>query len=276
MLAIIAGRGALPLTLARACAAEGRPFAIFGIVGAAAPEIAAFPHRWVALGAIGGLFAALRATGCESVVLAGPIDRPDFRRLRLDRTGLRLLPQLVAAARGGDDGLLALVVRLIEAEGFRVLGAEDVLADLLPGEGALGRHLPSARDRDDIAIGARVVRLLGALDVGQGAVVCDGLVLAVEAAEGTDAMLARCATLPEAIRGQPSRRRGVLVKLMKRGQERRVDLPTIGPGTVAHAAAAGLAGIAVEAGRTLLLERAALCAEADARGLFVCGIRHDD
>jgi DUF1009 family protein len=184
--------------------------------------------------------------------------RPDWRAAKfLARVGYRAL---------GDDGLLKAIIREFEGEGFRVVGADAILSSAVAPVGPLGRHAPDAQAEDDIALGFRIVRALGALDIGQAAVVQQGLVLGVEAIEGTDALIARCAGLRREGAG------GVLVKAPKPGQERRADLPTIGPRTVEAAAAAGLRGIAIEAGASLVIDRAALVAAADRTGLFVVGV----
>lgn len=268
-LGIIAGSGPVPLKLADACAASGRPFYVIGIEDEAREEIARFDHAWVRLGAIGKALELLRAAACEDVCIIGPVKRPDFSRLKLDWTGTKLLPRVLNAARKGDDALLSFFVRWMEEQGFRVVGAEDVLGDLVVPRGAVGSATPSARDRQDITLAARVVHALDDLDVGQGAITCDGLVLAVEAAEGTDEMLKRIAALPAAVRGAPQARRGVLVKLPKPSQDRRVDLPMMGTRTVELAAASGLAGIAVEAGGAIVFDREEVARLADAHGLFV-------
>src|SRR6185312_9420122 len=158
-----------------------------------------------------------------------------------------------------------------EKEGFAIEGAHEVMGELALGEGPLGAHAPGEAHGADIAKAIEVARAIGALDIGQGAVVCDGLVLAVEAQEGTDAMLRRVADLPADVRGTPERRRGVLAKVAKPIQEDRVDLPTIGLATVEAAAAAGLAGIVGVAGKMLVLDRDAVIRAADAAGLFIAG-----
>ena len=166
----------------------------------------------------------------------------------------------------GDDGLLSALVRALEDEGFRMVGADDVVSDLLAPQGPLGAVAPEAEAKADIALGIDVALALGALDVGQAVVVQQGLVLGVEAAEGTDALIERCGGLRRAGPG------GVLVKVKKPGQDRRVDLPTIGVSTVTAAAAAGLSGIAVEAGGTLVMDRSAVAETADRVGVFVIGV----
>lgn len=271
--AIIAGGGALPLHLADACRCAERPYLILAVDGFADDGVEAHPHERVGLAQFGRMARLMRASGCQAVVFSGIITRPDFTKIKPDLGTLKRLPRIIAAARGGDNQLLSAVVSIFEEDGFEVLGAHDLAGDLLAPPGAFGRHQPTEAGRTDMARGVEVVRAMGQLDIGQGAVVCEKLVLAVEAAEGTDGMLARCAELPQAIRGTQSKRRGVFVKLAKPGQDRRVDLPTIGPHTVERVKAAGLAGIAVEAGGTLVLEREETVALADGAGIFLYGLQ---
>ncbi|MFZ1990575.1 MAG: UDP-2,3-diacylglucosamine diphosphatase LpxI [Alphaproteobacteria bacterium] len=271
-LGIFAGGGDLPLKLAEACRANGRPFFVIGIEGSAGPEIESFPHAWAGIGAIARAHKLLKDEGCGEVVFAGIVKRPDFKNIKLDHKGVRLLPKVVHAAARGDDALLTTILRDFEREGFKVVSVSDVLSDIIVRPSVLTARSPSDRDMRDIVKAIEVVRELGKLDVGQGAVVCEGLVLAVEAAEGTDAMLERCAQLPANIRGNAEARRGVLVKMPKPHQEMRVDLPTIGVPTVEKAAAAGLAGIAVKAGAALILNEAEVITRANALGIFVTGI----
>lgn len=270
-LGILAGRGPLPCVLAESATARGLPLHIVAIRGEARDEIERFPHTWIKWGEIGKMFAALDKNGCGDLVIIGGVARPDLANVRFDLGAIKTLPFLLSLGKGGDDHVLSRIVRFFEDKGYRVHGAGDVAPELLAGEGRLGDKAPSAEDRADIAIAFRVVSALGRLDVGQAAVVVKGHVLAVEAAEGTDAMLVRCAELRE--RGKPRRRAraGVLVKAPKPGQEERVDLPTIGPETVGKAAAAGLAGIAVAAGQVLMAERAATIEAANQHGLFLVG-----
>lgn len=270
-LGIIAGGGALPLAVADAVQAAGRKVFVLALKGCADETVARFDHDWNSLGEVGRAFKLLRAHEVDEVLLAGKVARPRFSDLKLDTKGVMVLPKVVAAARKGDDALLNCMVKLFEDEGFGAIGVADAAPCLLAPEGALGRIVPSADHRADIATGIKVVRAMGALDIGQATAVCEGLVLAVEAAEGTDRMIARISELPDAIRGQPGKPRGVLVKAPKPQQDGKTDLPVIGTDTVRNVAAAGLAGIAVEAGSALILEREAVCAAADAAGVFVCG-----
>lgn len=276
-LAIIAGGGTLPCALADAAMANGRTVHILGIRGEADEKITRYPHTWLKWGEVGKLFSTLEDQGCRDLVIIGAVARPDLANVRFDFGTIRNLPFLLSLGVGGDDHVLSSVVRFLEAKGYRVHGAGDVAPKLLAAEGPLGAKTPTQNDRDDIEMGFRVVSALGRLDVGQAVVVVKGHVLAVEAAEGTDAMLARCAELRKERGGRRRGPAGVLVKAPKPGQEERVDLPTIGPETVERAARAGLAGIAVSAGRVLIADRAAVLGAANKHGLFLFGqmLPHD-
>lgn len=265
-LGVIAGGGELPGRIVATCRAAGRPVFVAAIAGAcAAGTVDDVEHGWFEVGHVGHLVDALRHAGCAEIVLAGPVPRPDFGSLKPDWLGLKLLPRLLAAAAKGDDAILRVLVAFLEQQGFRVVGADDVVASLVAPAGCMGAVTPTPADMDDVTRGIRVARALGALDVGQAAVVRAGLVLGVEAVEGTDALLARCAALAGPGRG------GTLVKLPKPGQERRVDLPTIGVATVRNAAAARLNGVALQAGGALILDREAVVRAADAAGLYLFG-----
>lgn len=271
-LGLIAGGGSLPVRVARHCVETDRGVFVLRLRGFADAELGRFDGCDIGMAELGRGFEALREAGCQTVCFAGGVQRPDLGALRPDLRGLLALPGALLAARGGDDGLLRYLVRQFEHEGFVVEGAHEVMGDLNLPAGSLGRHVPSEADLADARRAMEVAREIGRLDVGQGAVCCGGLILALEAQEGTDSMLRRVASLPTNIRGVPTRRQGVLAKACKPGQERRIDLPAIGPATVRNAAEAGLAGVAGEAGLTLILDRDAVVALADDLGLFVIGL----
>jgi len=265
-LGIIAGAGNLPGELIEAAQAEGRSLFVIGVKGAGDPEIIArAPHGWVGIGSFGGLLKMLRDNNCEEVVFAGAVRRPSLKNLSLDWYGIRMMPKALSAARDGDGALLSLLVEEIEQQGFRVVGAEQVAHNLAAPSGTLGSVEPSTQDLEDIAKGVTVVEHLGLLDIGQAAIVNDGLVLGVEAVEGTDALIERCGQLS-------GNEAGVLVKIAKPDQERRVDLPTIGLQTVTNASAAGLKGIAFEAAGALIIDREQVVKAADDASLFLYGI----
>jgi len=273
VLGVIAGGGDLPRAVAQSAREAGREVFVVALKGSITEGWAEdFPHESVFLGEPGKALKALTKAGAGDILLAGRVDRPKFNELKLDAKGVMVLPRVVAAARQGDDALLRMLVGLFEAEGFRALSVAEAAPGLVCGEGPLGRLTPNDDHRHDIASAFRIVKALGALDVGQAAAVCEGLALAVEAAEGTDAMIARIATLREALRGTPDKKRGVLVKALKPTQDAKTDMPVIGVQTVKNAAAAGLAGIALEAGKSLIVGKQAVAAEADRLGLFIMGV----
>ena len=270
-LGLIAGGGDLPAAVAARCDAEGRPVFLIRLAGFADPHLARWPGAEFGMAQIGAILKALKAEACTTVCLAGIVNRPDFKTLKPDFKGATLLPGIVAAASKGDDALLRKILSVFEAEGFAVEGADDILGGEMLAAGALGTVSPTPEQLADLKKALHVAEKSGELDIGQGAVVCDGLVLAVEAQEGTDAMLSRVAGLPADLRGSAGDRKGALGKAPKPIQDLRVDMPVIGPRTVEMAAAAGLAGIGGVAGRLILIDRAAITAAADRLGLFVWG-----
>jgi DUF1009 family protein len=273
-LGLIAGGGELPRAVAHAARADGRTVFVVPLLGSITENwVQDFPHEFLSPGEPGRIIKALKAAGTGEVLLAGRVDRPKFNEMKLDAKGVMLLPKAIAAAKKGDDALLRFIVGICEDAGLRAISVAEAAPSLVAGEGALGSLAPDAEHRDDIEMAFRIVHALGALDVGQAAVVCEGLALAVEAAEGTDAMLARIGSLRETLRGTAQRRRGVLAKALKPTQDAKTDMPVVGVDTVKLAAAAFLAGIAVEAGAALILDKQAVAAEADRQGLFVTGIK---
>ena len=270
-LGLIAGGGDLPVHVAEAAKASGRLACTIALRGFADPSRFDSPvMRSVAQ--LGQVVKDLKTAQCDAVCFAGIVTRPDFSALKPDLKGMAFLPKALAAAARGDDALLRAIVGFFEKEGFLVVGANDIADQLLVGPGVLGAVSPSPEILADGVKALHIAGVSGAEDIGQGAVVCDGLVLAVEAQEGTDAMLARVAGLPAEIRGSETARKGVLAKRPKPNQERRVDLPVIGVSTVEGAARAGLAGIVIPAGGALVLGRDAVSAAADAAGLAVWAV----
>ncbi len=271
-LALICGGGTLPLAVADSVSKRGRPVILFALRGAADQQLVArYPHHWLRIGQLGAFARLARAAGCRDVVFIGSLVRPTLWKLRPDFTALMLLPRIAAAYRGGDDHLLSGVSRIVEQQGFRLLGAHEVAPEILVPEGTLGRVQASERDRADMALGFDYLRATGPFDIGQAVVVAGKHVLAVEAVEGTDRMLARVAELRASGRIGAPAGSGVLVKAPKPGQDRRFDLPSIGPQTIEGGARAGLAGIAVVAGATVIAEPERLVQAADRANVFVIG-----
>lgn len=273
---IIAGGGRLPVEVAEAIEAAGRKVVLTGIEGEADAILARADVQCFRWGQVGGAIDHFASRGVRDLVIVGTISRrPDFKALRLDAGTWRRLPRILQALVGGDDTVVRKALRLVEAEGFLVRGIAEVAPALLAGEGILGRHRPDAAALADAAFAMGALSALGPYDVGQAAVIINTRIAALEAAEGTDRMLARVAELRE-IGRLAARSGGVLVKRAKPGQETRTELPTIGPITVAAAAAARLTGIVVEAGRTIITDRAETIAAADRSGLFLVGLPGDD
>ncbi len=270
-LGLIAGGGALPMAVAARCEAEGRPVFVVRLSGFADAHLARYPGIEAGLAEIGKVLASLKKANCDAVCFAGIVSRPDFKSLKPDFKGMTLLPGIVAEAAKGDDALLRKILSVFEAEGYAVEGADDILGGETLPTGALGAVEPTPEQLQDLRKALHVAEKSGELDIGQGAVVCDGLVLAVEAQEGTDAMLARVAGLPADLRGSPAARKGALGKAPKPIQDLRVDMPVMGSRTVELAAAAGLAGVGGKAGKLIVMDRAAMVASADRLGLFVWG-----
>lgn len=266
-LGLIAGGGDLPLSIAARCEAEGRPVFVVRLTGFADPHLARYPGLEAGMAEIGRVLSALKKADCQAVCFAGIVNRPDFKSLKPDLKGATLLPGIIAAATKGDDALLRKILSIFEAEGYAIEGADDILGGETLTPGALGKVRPTQEQLSDLRKALHVAEKAGELDIGQGAVVCDGLVLAVEAQEGTDAMLARVAGLPADLRTA----KGALGKAPKPIQDLRVDMPVIGARTIELAHAAGLAGVGGMAGQLILIDRAAIIAAADRLGLFVWG-----
>ena len=224
------------------------------------------------LGQFGKIIRRLKQASCTHICFAGIVTRPDFKRLKPDLKAMRHLPSTIRAAGQGDDALMRHVLGLFEQEGFQIISPQDVCADLMLTDGVVGSVPLKDQHRDDALQACKIASALGSLDIGQGAVVARGVTLAVEAQEGTDAMLERVLSLPQALRGTSDNRVGVLAKLVKPNQDIRVDLPTLGPETVRHAAAAGLAGIVAESGGAFIIERQITIQLADEAGMFIAGL----
>jgi UDP-2,3-diacylglucosamine hydrolase len=271
-LAIICGGGTVPRAIAEVALKQGRRVVLFPLRGFADTQaLAAFPQHEIALGQLGRFVRLARAEGCHDVVFVGGLVRPSIWRVRFDWRALTQMPHIVRSFRGGDDHLLTGMARLLERDGFRLIGVREVAPDITAPPGVLGLHQPDESVMADIARGFAVLDAMSPFDVGQAVVVARRRVLAVEAAEGTDAMLERIVALRQAGRiGLPAGT-GVLVKAPKRNQDRRFDLPSVGPGTIARAAQAGLSGLAVVARATVVAEPQRFIAAADEAGLFVVG-----
>ena len=270
---VIAGGGAMPFAVAESLKARGLDPVLFALKGVCDPAAAVrFRHHWIAVGQYGRTTNLLRAEDCKNLIFIGTLVRPALSEIRLDWGTLRIMRRLWSAFRGGDDHLLSGLGRIFEQDGFRLLGIKDVAPDLLMPEGCVTQRLPDADANADIAKGRDVLRALGSFDIGQSVVVIDGHVVGVEGIEGTDELLRRIMELRTGGRIRAQKGRGVLVKAPKSGQDLRFDLPTVGSRTVVSAASAGLGGVAVVAGSTVVADPQAMIEAADKAGLFVTGL----
>jgi DUF1009 family protein len=276
-LAIVCGAGNMPYRVADAVIGRGRRVVLLALVGWADPlQVERYQHHWARLGQLGRMSRIARQEGCRDVVFIGALTRPAITQLRFDLATLMVLPRIIKAFAGGDNHLLTRVCRLVEDRGFRLVGAHEVAPEILVPAGQLGRHAPTERDRADIAVGQELLAATGAFDIGQAVVVAGNRVIAVEAAEGTDRMLARIAQLRREGALKLPLKSGVLVKSPKPSQDRRFDLPSVGVRTIEAAEAASLAGIAVEARGAVTADLSEMVRQADAAGLFVVGVPADE
>ncbi|HET7886600.1 MAG TPA: UDP-2,3-diacylglucosamine diphosphatase LpxI [Bradyrhizobium sp.] len=270
---VIAGGGAMPFAVAESLKARGLEPILFALKGVCDPAAAQrFRHHWIMVGQYGRAKKLFRQENCKNLVFIGTLVRPSLSEIRLDWSTLRIMGRVWSAYRGGDDHLLSGVGRIFEQDGFRLLGLKEAAPDLLMPEGCVTRKMPDQNATSDIARGRAVLQALGPYDVGQAAVVIDGHIVGVEGIEGTDELLMRIADLRARGRIRAPVGHGVLVKAPKSGQDLRFDLPTVGSRTAKGAIAAGLAGIAVIAGSTLVADPQGLIETADASGLFVTGL----
>ena len=268
---LIAGGGDLPKYVVKAAQQDGHDVSVIALKGFA--QLSDFAQaKALGVAEFGKMTKALKKAKATHVCFAGIVKRPDFKSLKPDLKAMLHMGGAVKAAKQGDDALMRYILEVFEKEGFDVIAPQDVCQSLLLPEGMLGAVPLTQAHKEDAAKACEIASKIGALDIGQGAVVCGGVVLAVEAQEGTDAMLNRVAELPAEIRGAAGERKGVLAKMVKPTQETRVDLPTIGPATIENAAAAGLAGIVAEGGRAFIIDRERVIDLADAAGLFIAGL----
>jgi UDP-2,3-diacylglucosamine hydrolase len=270
---LIAAGGVMPFAVADSLTARGIEPVLFALKGACDPvRVERFRHHWISVGQLGRAVKLFRSEKCHDLVFIGTLVRPALSEIRLDWGTLRVIGRVWAAFRGGDDHLLSGIGRILEQDGFRMVGIRDVAPDLLMPEGCLTRAAPDEDAVADIARGREVLRALSPFDIGQAAIVIDGHVVGVEDIEGTDGLLGRVARLRAEGRIRARVARGVLVKAPKSGQDLRFDLPTVGPRTVEGVVKAALAGLAVVAGNTIVVEPQTMIEAADASGVFVTGL----
>ncbi len=266
-LGIIAGRGNLPRLLVDACRRKGQDFFVLGLEGQADTDtMCDVPHGWGKLGSTNEAIRILKKNNVDTLVLAGSVRRPSLKEMKPEWRTLQVFAKLGAKAFG-DDALLRAAAAELEKDGFKIIGAHEIEPSLITPEGVLGKVQPSADHRVDMEIAMRTAKAIGQMDVGQAAIVQQGIVLGLEAVEGTDILIERCAKLRRKGRG------GVLAKACKPQQDHRLDLPAIGFRTVRKAYEAGIEGIAVEAGASLIIDREEVIAAADRLGMFIVGYK---
>ncbi|MCE3233189.1 MAG: hypothetical protein K0R98_1446 [Rickettsiaceae bacterium] len=262
---LIAGEGDLPEKIIKECIQSGRE--IFVICLSAKPSSAnKVDHVNLGIASVGKAIKNLRAENVKTLVFAGGLKRPKISSLRPDAGGMKLMAKISKARLIGDNSLLSIIINFFESEGFKVIGAEKILGDLVMPPGILGKIKPNKHAQKDIATGASIARSIGNLDIGQSVIIQNGVIIGVEAIEGTDELIKRCAKLQQEEHG------GILVKMKKPLQDKRIDLPTIGKNTIINAHKAGLIGIAIEAGGALILDKTEVVNKADELGLFVVGV----
>jgi DUF1009 family protein len=275
-LAIICGGGSLPFAVADAGLRQGRHVVLFALRGWADPQrVGAYSHHWWRMGQWKRLIRIAEGEGCRDIVFIGSVTRPSWRQIQPDFLALWYVPRFIRLTRGGDDHLQSGLARFVEEFGFRLRAPQEIAPELMMPLGPLGACVPTERDRADIARGLALLAANSPFDVGQAVVVGNNQVLAVEGPEGTDQAVARVAELRRIGRIRAPAGVGVLIKAPKTGQDRRIDLPTIGPKTVESAASANLAGIAVVAGTTIVADFTQLAAAADRANIFVVGVSAD-
>ncbi len=272
-IAIIAGAGVLPLEIAQAARRMGHGVFIVALRGSADSRLFTdFPSVELRIGQLGAMLDTLQTRQITRVAMVGALTRPALSDLRPDAGMLRRLPRIIQAYRGGDDHLLSRVIAIFEDCGLTVMDLREIAPDLVAPQTTLSRTAPRERAIGDARSGFRLLDTIAPFDVGQAVIAINGRIVAIEGAEGTDGLLDRVAAMRSSGRLRDARGKGVLVKAAKPGQDMRIDLPTIGPVTIAGCARAGLAGIAVRAGEVLLTDRQKMIEEADAAGLFLTGM----
>jgi len=266
-LGMIAGGGMMPVEIIKHCNANNIEIYVVGLESfATSDQLKDAAHSFAKIGEAGKMLKTFKENGVKNIVLAGGIKRPSLKELIPDFGGMKFIAK-VAMKKMSDNGMFGAVINEIEEHGFKVVGIEDVVPEMLFKEGVYGKIKPSADDMDDIRRGITVAKALGAVDVGQAVVVQEGMVLAVEAIEGTDMMLSRAATVKKAGKAP------VMVKVLKPNQELRVDLPAIGLQTIEQLKKYGIKGIAVEAGGILLIEHEEVIKQANEAGIFIIGVK---
>lgn len=264
MLALFAGQGRLPVVLLHHLNASDQTPFVAELAGFPS-EISDFPTHSFRVEHLGSLLSTLKDQGVNEVCFAGAIGRPKLDPSAIDAATMPLVPRMMAALSTGDDGALRAVLDIFEEAGFTIRAAHEILPDLLPKAGIYGATKPTERDETDAKRATQIIAAMGEVDVGQACVVAAGQALAIETLGGTDWMLSTLAG-DKRPNGPPG---GILAKAAKPGQDRRVDLPTIGPDTISRAADAGLSGVVIEHQSVMVLDFEQTLSDATARNMFL-------
>jgi len=267
---IIAGSGKLPQRLISACERDNKSYFVLALKGQTDKKtVKDTPHKWVKLGETSKSFRVLKDAGVDTLVMAGSVKRPSIFDMKPDLRTIQLFGKIGIKALG-DDGMLRAVKSELETEGFKIIGAHEIEPDILTPLGVLTKKLPSDANNSDINYGIKTIKKIGELDIGQAAVVQQGVVLAIEAVEGTDSLIKRCKNLH-----RKKGHGGVLVKGCKPLQDRNLDLPAIGLKTLENAYSSGFAGIAIEARASIMLDRDEVIKRADKLNMFIIGFENN-
>ena len=266
-LGILAGKGALPRQIAVHCDAKQLPYFILALEESLDPSVVeGREHAVISIGAIGQGLEQLKQAGVKEVVLAGHVKRPSLRSVKIDDTAKKILKKLGMKILGGDDALLRALIGFLEEEGFAVLAPHDILGGLTLPAGSITEKQPTKEQLASIDKAMHIVKQTGELDIGQSLVIEDEYVLGIEAAEGTDELIKRCAGYMKA------KNHAILVKAKKPGQEERADMPTIGVDTIKQLADSHYAGLAIEADNVLVVDSEEVKALANQHGLFIIAV----
>ncbi|MCE3255551.1 MAG: hypothetical protein K0R25_1045 [Rickettsiaceae bacterium] len=267
-LAIIAGKGELPKMIIKKCQEQQRNFLVILIAGESSnADFLQFDHHIIGFGEISKILNILKTNNVKELVFAGGVTKPSMAGMKVDAKGAILLSKILGNKFFGDDNLLSTIISFFEKEGFAIIGADKIIDDLVAKKGVLGNAKPDSEMLKDVAIGQNALQVMSSLDIGQAIAVQQKQIIGVEAIEGTDALIKRCADL-----GFKQGSKPVLVKMKKKNQNTKIDLPALGVDTIKNLAQCGFAGIAVQENYCLIINQKEVIKLADELGIFVIGV----
>lgn len=275
-IAIIAGNGVLPIFIRDELISLGHEPVLIGVDNEIAPKLAKHADAILTFGQVGKMFEVLKSKNVDRVIFAGGITkRPDYRKLKLDFLTIKEMPKLLKIVFGGDNSVLTKIATYFKTHNITVVGSHEIAPKLIAPKGVIVGKFSKRTAIPTIKLAVNAAKTIGSIDVGQAAIAEDGRVVALEALEGTDAMINRVASLRKSGKLNASPKMGVLAKMLKPEQDMRADLPAIGPKTVTMVAKAGLKGIVIEAGKSLILDREATIKKAEALNIFIYGYDYE-